>query len=112
MALSRISLLLLSLAFAALILWAALSGDFRSEGAWLISHAWGLVSLTDLYIGFLISALIIAFFEKPLAAALWIMPIPILGNVWTLVWLAFRLPALRVRLAAPDRGLHNSAKGQ
>jgi hypothetical protein len=112
MALSRISLLFLSLAFAALIVWAALSGDLRAEGAWLISHAWGLVSLTDLYIGFLISALVIAFFEKPIAAALWIIPIPFLGNVWTLLWLALRLPALRARLSAPDRGLHNSPKGQ
>jgi hypothetical protein len=98
MALSRILLLLLCLAFAALIVWAAMTGDFRAEGAWLMSHAWGIVSLADLYIGFLISSVIIAFFEKPKNAALWILPIPFLGNVWTLVWLALRLPALRARL--------------
>lgn len=99
MALSRIALLLLSVAFAALILWAVISGGFRAEGAWLVSHAWGIVSLADLYIGFLVSSLLIAFFEKPRAAALWIVPIPFLGNVWTLVWLAWRLPELRRRLA-------------
>ena len=100
MALSRISLLLLGMVFAALIVWAVITGDFRTEGAWLTSHAWGIVSLADLYIGFLISSLIIAFFEKPKAAVLWILPIPFLGNVWTLVWLAYRLPALRARLFA------------
>ena len=98
MALSRILLLLLSLAFAGLIVWAVTTGDFRAEGAWLVSHAWGIVSLADLYIGFLICAVIIALFEKPKAAALWIIPIPFLGNVWTLVWLAHRLPALRSAL--------------
>lgn len=99
MALSRILLLLVSLAFAALILWAVVKGDFRVEGAWLVSHPWGIVSLADLYIGFLVSAVFIGFFEKPKAALFWIIPIPFLGNVWTLVWLAFRLPALRAALA-------------
>jgi hypothetical protein len=100
MALARIVLFLMGLAFAALIVWAVLTGGFRQEGAWLTSHAWGIVSLVDLYIGFLISCVIIAFFEKPTVAALWILPIPFLGNVWTLVWLAYRLPALRARLSA------------
>jgi hypothetical protein len=102
MALSRFLLLLLSLVFAALIVWAAAEGDFRAEGAWLMSHAWGLVSLADLYIGFLVSSIIIACVEKPKRAALWILPLPFLGNVWTLVWLALRLPALRARLAPPE----------
>jgi hypothetical protein len=103
MALSRTMLLVLSFAFAALIVWAVKTGDFRAEGAWLVSHAWGIVSLSDLYIGFLVSSVIIAFFEKPRAAALWIIPIPFLGNVWTLVWLALRLPALSIRLSQPDK---------
>jgi hypothetical protein len=105
MALLRPMLLLLALALAALIVWASLTGDFRAEGVWLTSHAWGIVSLADLYIGFLISAVIIALFEKPKIAALWIIPLPFLGNVWTLVWLAFRLPALRAILS----GRHNRA---
>ena len=104
MALSRTLLLVLSLAFAALIVRAVISGDFRAEGAWLVSHAWGIVSLADLYIGFLISAIVIAFFEKPKAAALWIIPIPLLGNVWTLIWLALRLPKLRARLSQTAKG--------
>jgi hypothetical protein len=99
MALSRLLLLLLSLAFAALIVWAVIKGDVRAEGAWILSHAWGMVSLADLYIGFLISSIVIALFEKPKTAVLWIAPIPFLGNVWTLVWLALRLPALRARLS-------------
>jgi hypothetical protein len=100
MALLRILLLLLALAFAALIVWASLKGDFRAEGAWLTSHAWGIVSLADLYIGFLISAVVIALFEKPKIAAMWIIPLPFLGNLWTLVWLAVRLPELRLLLSS------------
>jgi hypothetical protein len=102
MALSRLLLLILSLAFALLIIRAVMTGDFRAEGAWLMSHPWGLVSLADLYIGFLISSVMIACFEKPKHAALWILPIPFLGNVWTIIWLVLRLPALRVRLRRAD----------
>jgi hypothetical protein len=99
MAPARIFLLLLSLALSGLIAWAMLTGNFSAEGAWLVSNAWGIVSLADLYVGFLITSLVIACFEKPKAAAFWIIPIPFLGNVWTLVWLALRLPALRAALA-------------
>jgi hypothetical protein len=112
MALSRILLLLIGIAFAALIVWAVIAGDFRTEGAWLTSHAWGIVSLADLYIGFLVSSFVIAFFEKPKAAALWILPIAFLGNVWTIVWFVYRLPALRGKLSRPlNEGLNNLPKG-
>jgi hypothetical protein len=95
----RIGFSALGLAFAALIVWAAQTGNFRIEGAWLISNPWGIVSLADLYLGFLISAAIIALSEKPKTALLWIAPLPFLGNVWTVAWLVWRLPALRRRLA-------------
>ena len=98
MQLSRILLALLALGFSALIIWAVLNGDFSQEGAWLISNPWGLVSLADLYIGFLLSAIVIAGFERRMAAIAWIAPIPFLGNVWTLVWFVVRLPALWERL--------------
>ena len=95
----RLALALIGLAFAALIVWAIMVGDFWAEGAWLFANPWGIVSLADLYFGFLLSAVVIALFERPLLAAMWIIPIPFLGNVWVVVWCVSRLPALRKRLA-------------
>lgn len=82
------------------LIWAALAdGSFAEAGNWLTTHPWGIVSLVDLYAGFLLVALIIWWFEpNKLAACFWIAPIPVLGNVWTLVWVLWRLPELRRRL--------------
>lgn len=88
----------LAVAFAGLIWWAITKGDFGAEGTWLISNPWGIVSLADLYIGFLLSAVVIAGFEKRSHAFFWILPIPFLGNVWTLIWFVLRLPMLWRRL--------------
>ncbi|MGB7431146.1 MAG: hypothetical protein WA921_01610 [Ahrensia sp.] len=98
MAIFRIILIVLAIGFAAMIAWAISTGDFAAEGNWLVSNPWGIISLTDLYIGFVLSAVVIAAYEKPLHAALWIAPIPVLGNVWTLIWFAYRLPGLWARL--------------
>ena len=99
----RIGLGLLGLVLGALIIWAIAVGNFRVEGAWLTSNPWGIVSLADLYLGFLISATIICLIEKPFYAMLWIIPLPVLGNVWTVVWLIYRLPVLRQRLQVQQR---------
>ena len=99
----RIGMGLLGLALAALIVWAISTGDFRAEGAWLTSNPWGIVSLADLYLGFLISATIICLVEKPFNAVLWIIPLPVLGNVWTIVWLIYRLPLLRRSMQSQPR---------
>lgn len=101
MASVRFVLSALGIAFAALIIWAVQTGDFAGEGAWLISNPWGIVSLADLYLGFIISATVIALTEGPRAALLWIAPLPFLGNVWTIVWLILRLPLLRQKLSGP-----------
>jgi hypothetical protein len=89
-----------AIAFGALIIWAIYAGDFSAEGAWLVSHPWGIVSLSDLYLGFALTAVVIAGFERPRAAVLWIIPLPFLGNLWALVWFALRFPALWRRLRA------------
>lgn len=89
-----------ALGLAGLIVIAITNGSFSEAGNWLMSDPWGQVTLADLYLGFLLSALIIWFFEpKPLTALLWIVPIPVLGNVWVAVWFIIRLPHLRERLA-------------
>ncbi|MBU4531196.1 MAG: hypothetical protein KUA43_13620 [Hoeflea sp.] len=89
-----------TLGLGALIIIAVADGSFYEAGSWLFSEPWGLVTLADLYLGFLLSALIIWFFEpRPLKALIWILPIPILGNLWTAVWFVIRLPHLRERMA-------------
>jgi len=82
------------------LIWRALAdGSFAEVGIWLTSHPWGIVSLVDLYSGFLLAALFIWLFEtNKVKACLWIAPIPILGNVWTLAWVIWRLPDLHARL--------------
>ena len=94
----RLLLAVWGLAFAALIVWAVMVGDFWAEGAWLTANPWGIVSLADLYFGFMLSAVVIALVERPLIAVLWILPVPFLGNVWVVVWFVVRLPELRKRL--------------
>lgn len=89
-----------TLGLGALIIIAVTDGSFFEAGNWLLSEPWGLVTLADLYLGFLLSAAIIGFFEtRTLNALLWILPIPILGNLWTAVWFIIRLPHLRERMA-------------
>lgn len=94
----RLAIATLGLAFAALIVWAIRTGDFRAAGNWLTSDPWGMVTLADLYLGFLLTAVVIAVFEPPLRAVLWIIPLPFLGNVWAVIWFVMALP--RIALAA------------
>jgi len=71
------------LAMTGVILYAFLVGDFASEGAWIVSHPWGIVSLVDLYVGFaLFSAWIIYRESSPFKAAVWVVLMIVLGN-WT-----------------------------
>ncbi|MEE2565611.1 hypothetical protein [Hyphobacterium marinum] len=101
MAILRSLLGLAALAFAALIAWAVNAGNFGEAGGWLTSDPWGIVTLTDLYIGFALIAVVIALFERSAwRSAVWIVPLPFLGNLWALVWLAFVLPKLTQRLRA------------
>ena len=98
MALVRILIALGGLSLAALIVWAAASaGQSLPEAiAWLVSGPWGVVTLADLYLGFAILAVLIWLLEPDKRLALlFILPLPVLGNVWAAVWLALRFPASR-----------------
>ncbi|WP_291843642.1 hypothetical protein [Maricaulis sp.] len=95
----RILALVGSLALSVLIVWAVRNGDFGAAGAWLTAQPWGIVTLADLYFGFLISAVLIAGFEDDWRWALvWILPLPVLGNVWAGVWLCVRARRIWRRL--------------
>lgn len=84
-----------------LIVWAAGAADMGASFSAMMQDPWGVVALADLYLGFLILAAVIWIAEPNKALALaFILPLPVLGNVWAALWLALRLG----RLAAKMRG--------
>jgi hypothetical protein len=104
----RIAVGVLGLLLLGVVLWAALlggdlHGGFWQQGAVLVTLPWGVATLFDLYVGFVFFAVIVFLTERSwLRAALWAAPIFILGNIWSAVWLALRLPLLIQRLARAD----------
>lgn len=101
MTIFRIALVAGAVVLGSLIFW-AMGVDARPLGEILgeMVHApWTAVTLTDLYLGFFISAAIILTAEENFVVGLfWAIPVFFLGNLWTAVWLAMRMPRLRARL--------------
>lgn len=89
---------LLAAALSALIVWAALSGDFLREFAAVLALPWGAVALADLYLGFIVSGVVIAAYERRRTALALIVALFLLGNVVTALWLAWRGRDLVARL--------------
>ncbi len=57
-----------------------INGNFASDGASLLANPWGIVSMVDLYTGFILFSLWIFFREdKTITAVLWTMLMMILG---------------------------------
>lgn len=56
------------------------NGDFFKDGSLLLENPWGIVSMVDLYVGFLLFSVWIAYREKRLlTSAVWIFFMMILG---------------------------------
>lgn len=91
-----------------LIAWAMfakqdLHGDFMDQLAVLTTLPWGLVSLLDLYVGFVLFASLVFLTERSwIVAALWAAPVFVLGNVWAGLWFVIRLPHLARALSQPN----------
>lgn len=101
----RLVLAAAGLALLTSILWAAQAAPIGASFSQMIQDPWGVVALLDLYVGFLFLAVVIWLFERNrLLALIFILPLPLLGNVWAAVWIVWRLSALAVRLnSAPRR---------
>jgi hypothetical protein len=68
------------LAMSAILIYAFTSGDFAAEGAQLLGMPWGIVSLVDLYTGFILFSGWIVYREKALpVAAVWILLVMVMG---------------------------------
>lgn len=96
----RILSAILGLAFAGSIIWGFADG--RSVVPLLeimLAEPWGIVTLADLYLGFVLAAGIIIVLEPHrMAGILWGVSVIILGNVITAAWIVFRLPGVLARL--------------
>ncbi len=68
------------IAMTAVLLNGFINGNFGSDGAELMANPWGIVSLVDLYVGFALFSIWIAFREKTVtSAAIWIVLMMVLG---------------------------------
>ena len=102
------------LAMASILLYGFTKGDFGGEGRVLLSMPWGIVSLVDVYIGFILFSGWIVYREKSLIRSIvWVALVMILGNFtaslyvlialltsredWRRFWLGNRLNDTRVR---------------
>ena len=100
------------LAMTAALLNGFINGNFGEDGSALLANPWGVVSLVDLYAGFALFSIWIAFREKsPWAAVLWIVLMMVLGfftgSLYALImlyksdgdWLWFFLGARKEQLS-------------
>lgn len=94
----RVTVAALGLAFGAMIIWAVYAADFFASFDAITADPWGLVTLADLYLGFVLTAIVMAGFERGWRAIVWIAPLPFVGNFWAVVWFVIRLPELMRRL--------------
>jgi hypothetical protein len=71
------------LAMTAVLIYGFAIGDFAEEGRQLLSNPWGIVSLVDLYVGFVLFSGWIVYREKSAArSVIWVALMMVLG-FWT-----------------------------
>ena len=62
------------IAMTSVILYGFIVGDFSSDGALILGNPWGIVSLVDLYVGFILFALWVWFKESSLLVkVIWVV---------------------------------------
>jgi hypothetical protein len=62
------------------IVWAFITGQFNQEGSLLLSMPWGIVSMVDLYTGFILFSIWIVYREKSrFTALIWVLLMLTLG---------------------------------
>ena len=83
MKIAKLIALLGLLAMTAVLIYGFTVGDFAGEGKQLLSMPWGIVSLVDLYVGFILFSGWIVYREKsPVRSAIWVVLMMVLG-FWT-----------------------------
>lgn len=65
-------------------------GNFRNDGAELLSNPWGIVSMVDLYVGFILFSMWIVFRESNyLSATSWVVLMMVLGNFTACIYVLY-----------------------
>ncbi len=83
MKIAKLIALLGLLAMTAALIYGFAVGDFGGEGRQLLSMPWGIVSLVDLYVGFILFSGWIVYRERSAARAVpWVVLMMVLG-FWT-----------------------------
>jgi hypothetical protein len=90
MKIAKLVALLGLLAMAAVLIYGFTVGDFNGEGQVLLSMPWGIVSLVDLYVGFILFSGWIVYREKSLVRSIvWVFFMMVLGfftaSLYTLI---------------------------
>ncbi len=68
------------LAMTAVLIYGFVIGDFSADGGEILQNPWGIVSLVDLYTGFILFSAWIVYREKSiLVAAFWVVLMMVLG---------------------------------
>jgi len=81
MRIAKFIALLGALAQAGILVYGFTQGNFSAAGQFFFNDPWGIVSLVDVYVGFIFFSVWVIFREKNLAVALlWVLSILILGN--------------------------------
>ena len=81
MKIAKVVALLGALAMGAVLIYGFTVGDFNGEGKVLLSMPWGIVSLVDVYVGFILFSGWIVYREESLVRAIvWIALVMVLGN--------------------------------
>jgi len=80
MKLAKVIAVLGLLAMSAVLFYGFGAGNFTREGSQLLAMPWGIVSMVDLYTGFVLFSGWIVYREKsPLAAGVWVVLMMVLG---------------------------------
>ena len=80
MKLAKIVALLGLLAMTAVLVYGFTVGDFTQDGAELLDNPWGIVSMVDLYVGFILFSGWIVYREgTPARAVVWVVLMMVLG---------------------------------
>jgi hypothetical protein len=90
MKIAKLVALLGLLAMMAVLIYGFTMGDFNGEGKVLLSMPWGIVSLVDLYVGFILFSGWIVYREKSLVRSIvWVFFMMVLGfftaSLYTLI---------------------------
>lgn len=81
MIIAKVIALIGALAQGGVLIYGFIKGDFGAAGEFFFNDPWGIVSLVDVYVGFMFFCAWVIFREKSLLAAiLWTVTILILGN--------------------------------